>query len=105
MFPLHDEFFQCAFHSFEFFKRIEYEKFIKSLVFGLDVCEMNWEVELSVVDHSRDFLHVDFDMVDAEFVKELFEEVFKIADGANLRLLAVEALIGEGDLWGVEHFI
>jgi hypothetical protein len=44
-------------------------------------------------------------MVDGEFVKELFEEVLKIADGANLRLLAVEALIGEGDLRGVEHFI
>ena len=52
MFLLHDEFFQCAFHSFEFFKRIEYEKFKKSLVFRLDVFEMNWEVKLSVVDHS-----------------------------------------------------
>lgn len=37
MFLFHDEFFQCAFHGFEFFKRIEDEKFIKSLTFGLDV--------------------------------------------------------------------
>lgn len=66
---------------------------------------MNREVELSVVDHSRDFLHVYFDMVDVEFVKELFEEVLKIADGANLGLLAVKTLVGEGDLRGVEHFI
>jgi hypothetical protein len=44
-------------------------------------------------------------MVDVEFVKELFEEVLKIADGANLGLLAVKALVGKGDLRGVEHFI
>ncbi len=37
MFLFHDEFFQCAFHGFEFLKRIKYEKFIKSLTFGLDV--------------------------------------------------------------------
>jgi hypothetical protein len=44
-------------------------------------------------------------MVDVEFIEELFEEVLEIADGADLGLLAVEALVGEGDLWGVEHFI
>lgn len=59
--------------------------------------------EFSLVDHSGDFFHVNFDMVHIEFVQESLEEVLEVAYCSHLNLLAIEALVCEGDLWGVEH--
>jgi hypothetical protein len=43
-------------------------------------------------------------MVHIELVQERLEKELEIAYGSHLNLLAIEALVCEGDLWGVEHF-
>ncbi len=59
--------------------------------------------EFSLVDHSGDLFHVNFDMIHIELIQERLEEMLEIAYGSHLNLLTIEALVCESDLWGIEH--
>jgi len=66
---------------------------------------MNIDEVLSFIDHSWDFFHVNFYMIDVEFVQKLFEEVLKVAYWSFGNLLAIETLVCEGDLRSVKHIL
>lgn len=60
-----------------------------------------------LVDHARDLLHVDLNMVLIKLVKELLEKVLEVAYRRVItRLLTIiKTLVCEVYLWWVEHLI